>query len=164
MKKAYLSLGSNICDKKKNLEEALTSLKSRLKIINISSYYETEPVDYKDQDWFLNIVAEVETDLTPYELLDYCQSIEKDMKRVKKIRFGPRNIDVDILLYEDFKSEEEKLTIPHPRMKERAFVMIPLFEIAPDILIEGHPIASIIKNLNGEEVRKVQECQDDKSQ
>lgn len=154
MKKVYISMGSNIGNKKENLDRAVEILKEKLKITRISSYYETEPVGYKEQDWFINIVLEALTDISPHELLEFCQGIEKEMKRVKTIRFGPRIIDVDILLYEGFESDEEDLTIPHPRMKERAFVMHPLNEIAPELIIGGEPIGEIIKNLKGEQIRK----------
>lgn len=157
MKKIYLSLGSNIGDTRKNLEEAVSRLKEKVEITKISSYYETEPVDYTDQDWFLNIVLEGLTDLNPKELLVFCQGIEQEMKRVKIIRFGPRIIDVDILLYQDFESGEETLTVPHPRMKERAFVMVPLYEIAPQLTIQGEPVESILDRLNGEQVCKVED-------
>ncbi|HZK38412.1 MAG TPA: 2-amino-4-hydroxy-6-hydroxymethyldihydropteridine diphosphokinase, partial [Clostridia bacterium] len=100
MNKIYLSLGSNIGDTKSNLDRAVELLKEKVNILNISSYYETEPVGYKDQDWFLNIALEGETDLNPEALLKFTQSIENKMKRKKTIRFGPRIIDIDILLYE----------------------------------------------------------------
>lgn len=160
MKRIYLSLGSNIGNSRKNLEDALDRLRAKIDIIKISSYYETEPVGYADQDWFLNIAVEAMTSLSPEELLTFCQEIETDMKRVKIIRFGPRNIDVDILLYEDFSSKEEHLTIPHPRMKERAFVMVPLCEIAPDLVIDGEDIKTIVDHLEGEQIRKIEVISD----
>lgn len=155
MNKIYLSLGTNLGDKKDNLEQALKLLSHKVKILKISSYYETEPVGFKDQPWFLNIVVEGETNLLPSELLIFTQSIEHEMKRVKTIVNGPRIIDVDILLYEDEKVETEDLVIPHPRMKERAFVMVPLAEISPDIIIQGEKISHILKNLKGEKIHKV---------
>lgn len=157
MKTIYLSLGSNVGNTRANLEEAIERLKEKVSIIKISSFYETEPVGYTQQDWFLNIVIKGKTSCSPYELLDFCQSIEKEMKREKLIRFGPRNIDVDILLYEGFTADEEKLTVPHIRMKERAFVMVPLYEIEPDLIIEERPIKSIIEQLKGEQIRKLEE-------
>ncbi|SHJ97691.1 2-amino-4-hydroxy-6-hydroxymethyldihydropteridine diphosphokinase [Paramaledivibacter caminithermalis] len=157
MNKAYLGLGSNIDDKRKNIDMAVDMLRNSkdIKIINISSYYETEPVGYHDQDWFLNIVVEIDTSLEPYKLLEFCNYIEEKLKRKRIIRWGPRTIDVDILLYEGFDSEDEKLTLPHPRMTERAFVMVPLYEIAPDIKINNIDIKQIIKNLEGEGIRKI---------
>ena len=158
MVKAYLGLGSNIGDTKKNLDIAVDLLKSskNITVIKQSSYYETEPVGYVEQDWFLNIVVQIETNFEPEELLVFCQQIEEVLKRKRIIRWGPRTIDVDVLLYENYTSAEESLTIPHPRMTERAFVMIPLYEIAPDLVIEGKSIDGIIKSLDGEEIRKLE--------
>lgn len=155
MSKIYLSLGSNIGDTKKNLLDALELLKKKITITKISSFYETEPVGYKDQAWFLNIALEGETPLAPYELLRFTQSIEQKMGRVKLIRFGPRNIDIDILLYENFTSDDETLTVPHPRMTERAFVIEPLYEIAPDITVGNIPLKQIRESLKGEQIRKL---------
>lgn len=155
MHKIYLSLGSNIGETRKNLEEALEMLAEKVKITAVSSYYETEPVGYKDQSWFLNIAVAGETVLAPYELLSFTQSIEQGMGRVKLIRFGPRNIDIDILLYDDLILNDEALTIPHPRMTERAFVVEPLYEIAPELRVAGVPLAEILENLHGEQIRKL---------
>lgn len=155
MNKVYLGLGSNIGESKKNIERALSLLSKKTNIISQSSYYKTEPVGFKDQAWFLNMVIEVETDLSPMELLDFTQGIEKEMKRVKTRINGPRIIDVDILLYNQEEINSERLTIPHPRMRERAFVMIPMHEIAPEIIIEGTTIEEIIDKLEGEEIEKL---------
>ena len=155
MHKIYLSLGSNIGETRKNLEEALEMLAEKVKITAVSSYYETEPVGYKDQSWFLNIAVAGETVLAPYALLSFTQSIEQGMGRVKLIRFGPRNIDIDILLYDDLILNDETLTIPHPRMTERAFVVEPLYEIAPELRVAGVPLAEILANLQGEQIRKL---------
>jgi 2-amino-4-hydroxy-6-hydroxymethyldihydropteridine diphosphokinase len=152
VKKIYLGLGSNLGDKKKNLDEALERLKKHVELLKLSSYYRTEPVGYKDQDWFLNLVVEGATELTPEALLAFCQGIERDMKRVKTVRFGPRIIDVDILLYEGFSSLSPELTVPHPRMKERAFVMAPLAEIAPGLPLDGQTAAEIAAGLRGERI------------
>ena len=155
MHKIYLSLGSNIGETRKNLEEAMEALAEKVEITAVSSYYETEPVGYKDQSWFLNIAVAGETVLAPYELLSFTQSIEQGMGRVKLIRFGPRNIDIDILLYDDLILNDEALTIPHPRMTERAFVVEPLYEIAPELRVAGVPLAEILANLQGEQIRKL---------
>ena len=154
MNKIYLSLGSNIGDTKANLDKAVELLKEKIEVLKQSSYYKTEPVGYKAQDWFLNIVLEGETDLGPEELLKFTQGIESKMKRIKTIRFGPRIIDVDILLYGQIQLQTEDLIIHHPRMCERAFVMVPLYEIAPDLMIEGKKIKEIIDELEGEQVYK----------
>lgn len=155
MSKIYLSLGTNLGDKKGNLEHAVNLLSKHVNILKISSYYETEPVGFKDQPWFLNIVVEGETNLQPLELLKFTQSIEQEMKRVKTIINGPRIIDVDILLYDNEKVQSDNLIIPHPRMKERAFVMIPLNEISPALIIEGENIGDIINNLKAEKIHRV---------
>ena len=154
MNKIYLSLGSNIGDTKSNLDRAVELLKEKVNILNISSYYETEPVGYKDQDWFLNIVLEGETDLNPRGLLKFTQSIENKMKRIKTIRFGPRIIDIDILLYEQIDLRTDDLIIPHPRMHERAFVLVPLYEIAPHLIIGSKRVKEIIDELDGERIYK----------
>jgi 2-amino-4-hydroxy-6-hydroxymethyldihydropteridine diphosphokinase len=154
MSRIYLGLGTNLGEKKKNLEHALRLLSERVAVKKVSSFYETEPVGYKDQPWFLNIVIEGETSLKPFELLNFTQGIEKEMKRVKTIVNGPRIIDVDILLYDEIEMKSETLIIPHPRMKERAFVMVPLFEICPDIIIMNEKIDDIMKNFKGEKIFK----------
>ncbi len=155
MKIAYLGIGGNIGDTKSNIEETIELLKanSRIEVTKVSSIYETEPVGYTDQAWFLNIVVEIKTSLQPLDLLSACQDIENELKRERTIRWGPRTIDVDILLYEDFSSDSEVLTVPHPRMTERAFAMVPLYEINKDIMINKTPIKEIIDNLKGEEIR-----------
>ncbi|BBE31723.1 2-amino-4-hydroxy-6-hydroxymethyldihydropteridine diphosphokinase [Tepiditoga spiralis] len=156
--KSYLSLGSNMGNTKKNIDSALQKLQqdSKINITKKSSYYKTEPVGYKNQEWFLNIVIEIETTYTPYELLKKCNEIEKDLKRKRIIRWGPRTIDIDILLYENFTSNDKKLTVPHPRMTERGFVMIPLFEIVPEIKINNKPIKTYMKKFD-EDVIKIKD-------
>ena len=128
---AYISLGTNMGDRYSFLKMAVRSLKdnSQLKLVNYSSIYETDPVGYEDQDLFLNMAVEVNTVLTAQELLDVCLAIEKDLGRKREIRWGPRTIDLDILLYNQENIETETLIIPHPRMQERAFVMVPLLEM-----------------------------------
>ncbi|MDF2615758.1 MAG: folK [Sedimentibacter sp.] len=103
----------------------------------------------------MNIVVEGTTYLSPEDLLVFTQSIEQAMKRVKTIVNGPRIIDVDILLYEDVKINTRTLIIPHPRMTERAFVMYPLFEISPDLFIEGKSLKNIMENFKGEEIKRL---------
>lgn len=156
MARAYLSLGGNMGDREKNLNEALNMLESNpfIKVTEKSSIYETEPVGYIDQDIFLNRVIEIETDLEPNELLDFCQSIEQFLGRERLIRWGPRTIDIDILLYDELKCFDKKLTIPHPHMKEREFVMIPLAEIRPDMMLDGETVNDIIKDMNPGKVQK----------
>jgi len=156
--KVYLSLGSNVGDRKANLEKALRLLGQRLQIEQVSSVYETEPVGYTEQPRFLNAVCRVETDIGPLQLLSLIKGIEASLGRVPSFPNAPRPIDVDILFYSDLVMETPELTIPHPRIKERAFVLIPLLEIAPDLL---HPVTSesirdLAANVLGkEDVRKI---------
>ncbi len=154
MKKVYLSLGSNLGNKKGFIDTSIESLDShdQIQVTRSSSYYKTEPIGYANQDWFLNIVLEIKTHLTPYALLDYCNSIEGKLNRKRGIRWGPRTIDIDILLYEKLTIDENKLTIPHPRMHQRAFVIIPLQEIAPKIKINGKGIDAIAARLPKQKV------------
>ncbi|MDW0118720.1 2-amino-4-hydroxy-6-hydroxymethyldihydropteridine diphosphokinase [Sporosarcina thermotolerans] len=137
---AYLSIGSNIGDRLQHLTEAvrLLHLHDEIEVTGISSVYETEPVGYTNQANFLNLVVRLETSLNPFELLGVCQGIENDLGRVREIRWGPRTVDLDILLYNNDNIESENLTVPHPRMDERAFVLVPLMEIAPNLV--GVPI------------------------
>lgn len=136
--KAYLGLGSNLGNKKKNLETAIQLLSSdTTKVKKISQFYETKPVGYTQQDDFLNCVLEIETLLPPSELMDYVLEIEKELKRERTIHWGPRTLDIDILLYDNLISEEEHVLLPHPRMTERLFVLVPLAEIAPFAI---HPL------------------------
>jgi 2-amino-4-hydroxy-6-hydroxymethyldihydropteridine diphosphokinase len=154
MSRVYLGLGTNLGDTESNLDRALRSLSEKITILKKSSLYETEPVGFKDQPWFLNMVAEAETDLSPSGLLGVTQGIERDMKRVRTIINGPRIIDIDILLYGDEHIDAEGLTIPHPRMQERAFVMVPLLEISPGLVISGKSIKEIMADFSGEKIRK----------
>ena len=129
--KCYMSLGSNMGDREENLRKAVRMLQDsgRISDIKASSIYETEPVGYADQDDFLNICISFYTDLEPLELLDLSQSVERELKRVRLIKNGPRTIDLDILLYGDEKIDHPRLKVPHERMFERAFVLIPLSEL-----------------------------------
>ncbi|AYV68823.1 MULTISPECIES: 2-amino-4-hydroxy-6-hydroxymethyldihydropteridine diphosphokinase [Niallia] len=142
MNKVYLSLGSNIGDRLEYIREAVQMLHNQeeIKVVNISSVYETDPVGYEEQALFLNIVIQVETSLNPLSLLEQCQKIESELGRKRIIRWGPRTIDLDILLYNQENIVSEKLIIPHPRIEERAFVLVPLIEIAPDIKLPNKPI------------------------
>jgi 2-amino-4-hydroxy-6-hydroxymethyldihydropteridine diphosphokinase len=133
----YLSLGSNLGDRLSNLRKAISLLPPKVSINQQSSVYETEPWGYTDQPTFLNQVIRAETDLEPIDLLALLKSIETSMGRKETFRFGPRLIDLDILFYDDLVMEEPQLTIPHPRITERAFILVPLAEIAPDL---RHPI------------------------
>jgi 2-amino-4-hydroxy-6-hydroxymethyldihydropteridine diphosphokinase len=128
----YLALGSNVGNREENLHEAVRRLReSGILVQQHSSLYETEPVDYLDQDWFLNSAVLAETDLSPQKLLATLRAIETAMGSKKPFAKGPRLIDLDILLYGDETIRTPDLMIPHPRMLERRFVLVPLAEIAP---------------------------------
>jgi len=127
----YLALGSNLGDREKNLRAALEQISKFARITRVSSIYETEPWGVKDQPWFLNLVCQATTQLSPVDVLRRAKRIEASMGRSDGIRFGPRPIDVDILLYDRVIRLDPALTIPHPRLHERAFVLVPLAEIAP---------------------------------
>ncbi|WP_342513972.1 2-amino-4-hydroxy-6-hydroxymethyldihydropteridine diphosphokinase [Sporosarcina sp. FSL K6-1522] len=135
---AYLSIGSNIGDRLDHLVEAVRALDVRddVRVLAVSSVYETAPVGYTDQADFLNIAVGVETTLDAYELLAACQEVEQALGRVRTVRWGPRTVDLDILLYDNDNVVAENLIVPHMRMHERAFVLIPLLEIAPMVV---HP-------------------------
>ena len=133
----YLGLGSNLGNRKCNLEEAIRQIGEYATVKKLSSTYETEPWGLKNQPKFLNQVIFVESTLGPNELLSHLKKIEQKMGRKKSVRFGPRLIDVDILFFDDLMMNTPELTIPHPRLRERAFVLVPLAEIAPMLV---HPL------------------------
>jgi 2-amino-4-hydroxy-6-hydroxymethyldihydropteridine diphosphokinase len=131
---AFIALGSNIGNRYDNITSAIKRLisYSEINLVNYSSIYETDPVGYEDQDLFLNMVIEVQTSLSAMDLLDLCLKTELELGRKREIKWGPRTIDLDILTYNQENIESEKLIVPHPRMLERAFVIIPLLEIIHD--------------------------------
>jgi len=138
MNRVYLSLGSNLGDRKENIARASEALESRgVRITRGSSLYETEPVEMTDQPWFVNCVVEAETDLQPDELMETLLSIERVMGRERLVPKGPRLIDIDVLLFGAQVLHTGKVETPHPRMAERKFVLAPLAEIAPDV---RHPV------------------------
>jgi 2-amino-4-hydroxy-6-hydroxymethyldihydropteridine diphosphokinase len=134
---AYLGLGSNIGDRVANLMSAIQSLGKLGTVVSVSPLYETEPVGYADQPWFLNCALALKTYLAPEEVLDATLSIEGEMGRIRTVPKGPRIIDLDILFWGDQVLDTPELTIPHPALHERRFVLAPLEEIAPDF---RHPI------------------------
>jgi 2-amino-4-hydroxy-6-hydroxymethyldihydropteridine diphosphokinase len=133
----HLSLGSNVGNCEAQLQEAQVRLGAEGRIVATSSFYETEPVEFTDQPWFLNCAAALETDRTPQELIKAILRIEAEMGRKRLQDKGPRTIDIDILLFGDTILDSPELTIPHPAMHQRRFVLEPLAEIAPE---ELHPI------------------------
>jgi 2-amino-4-hydroxy-6-hydroxymethyldihydropteridine diphosphokinase len=134
MPTVYLSLGSNVGDREANLRAAIGGLPAaEVHVTKVSSIYETEPVDYLDQPWFLNCVVEAETDLQPHALLQALRAIESQLGNKKEFAKGPRKIDLDILLYGSETIATRDLQVPHPRMLQRRFVLTPLSEIAPHL-------------------------------
>jgi 2-amino-4-hydroxy-6-hydroxymethyldihydropteridine diphosphokinase len=132
-KKVYLSLGSNVGDRPGNLRRAIAMLgNAGVRVRRVSSTYESEPVDLREQPWFLNCVVEAETELPPPELLKKLRQIEDQMGSKKLVAKGPRLIDLDILLFGDESIDTPELQVPHPRMHLRRFVLVPLVEIAPE--------------------------------
>jgi 2-amino-4-hydroxy-6-hydroxymethyldihydropteridine diphosphokinase len=141
VKTIYLSLGSNIGDRRAHLRAALESLEARdFHITRVSPFYETEPVGGPGQRWFLNLAAEAETDLFPLQLLARTSKIELALGRTRTVLNGPRTIDIDILLYGKAIVHTPRLEIPHPRMHERRFVLVPLADLAPDL---RHPVTHL---------------------
>lgn len=138
---AYIALGSNIGNREDHLNQAVKMLGNAfgIRVTAVSTYFNTAPVGYTEQPDFLNAVAGMETSLSAYELLGICGDIEKKLKRERIIHWGPRTIDLDILLFGNLVLNDELLTIPHPRMLEREFVLKPLNEIAPEMI---HPICN----------------------
>ncbi len=139
---AYLSLGSNVGDREGQLREALTRLDAAGRVVAVSSFYETEPVEFTRQPWFLNCAVALQTSQTPLQLITMILRIEEDMGRRRVQKNGPRSIDIDILIFANSEGEvtiidSNELTIPHPAMRQRRFVLEPLAEIAPEL---QHPI------------------------
>jgi len=138
VKTVYLSLGANVGNRERALGEALRLLQSpQLRILRLSSVYETEPRELRNQPWFLNLAAEAETSLFPMQLLARILKIEQQLGRRRAVAKGPRTIDIDILLYGNFVIETARLVVPHPRLAERRFVLAPMAELAPEL---RHPV------------------------
>jgi 2-amino-4-hydroxy-6-hydroxymethyldihydropteridine diphosphokinase len=137
--RAFLGLGSNVGDRLANLQGALDLMSARpdVRPLRSSRVYETDPVGGPPQPDFLNAVVEVETALSPMELLRACMEVEDELGRVREERWGPRTIDIDVLTLDEEIVDEPDLTIPHPRMHERGFVLVPLLELAPDPVLPG---------------------------
>ena len=155
----YLSLGTNLGNRLENLKQVLESLKEFCQVVASSSVYETDPWGFIDQPIFYNQVVRIETILEPLPLLQEIKKIELEMGRIPTFQYGPRLIDIDILLYDRLMMNSPELKIPHPQMKSRAFVLTPLVEIAPDLVIPGEEVD--IETLNriagSSGVRKVEE-------
>jgi len=146
--RAFLGLGSNLGDRDYYLGEAISALESPLtKVKATSRIYETEPWGVMDQPLYWNQVLEIETLLQPLELLHVCQEIENRFGREREVRWGPRTIDIDLLIYDNTVSQSEELILPHPYLEERAFVLAPLREIAPELVL---PSGRFITEVSGQ--------------
>lgn len=160
MNKAYISLGSNMGNSINIILKAIDCINrsNHSKVIKQSSLYKTKPVGYMMQDDFINAVIMIQTSLGPYELLEFLQKLELEFKRERIIRFGPRTLDLDILLFNDLILNDKILTIPHERMFKRAFVLIPLAQIEPNMYFNAISanIENLIKNLSDDDIAGVE--------
>lgn len=159
MADVYIGLGSNLGDRIAHLAAARDALAAQAgPLLAQSSLYDTDPWGPVPQDNYLNQVVSVSSDLPPRELLARLHKIERaeGRDRAHEVRYGPRSLDLDILLYADRVVDEDGLTIPHPRIGERAFVLVPLAEIAPDILIDGTPVTTLVRRIDTAGVRRYQ--------
>jgi 2-amino-4-hydroxy-6-hydroxymethyldihydropteridine diphosphokinase len=157
LKTVYLGIGSNLGDRKAYLRKAIDRLEAAgIHVLRCSSVYETEPQDVRDQPWFLNVVVEAETALYPLQLLGRTQNIELALGRVRRRSKGPRTLDIDILLIGDARIRSERLTVPHPALTRRRFVLEPLAEIAPDLVDPGtgRTIRDLAKNVAGQQLHR----------
>ena len=154
----FVSVGSNLGDKIENCQKGIKGLLAdgRSILVGSSSFYRTSPVDYKDQDWFVNLVVKIETALNPFDLLDKIQGIEKAMgRKTGTVRFGPRVLDLDIIFYDDQVVQTDTLEIPHPRMHKRRFVLKPICDIEPSMMhpLLGRDMQSLLSDLQDLEQR-----------
>ncbi len=154
----FLALGTNLGDRLLNLETAKTKLSTKIAITQSSSVYETPPWGYLPQPAFLNQVLKASNLLDPFELLQFVKGIEQKMGRAKTFRNGPRLIDIDILVFGDQVIDTPDLVIPHPRMLERGFVLVPLAEIAPDLIIPGTQLSikDHLQKIDQDGIHKIQ--------
>jgi len=164
---AYLSLGSNVGDRETQLRDAIAGLRTQGRVLSVSSFYETEPVDVSDQAWFLNCAVALKTAQMPEQLMKSILDTEHRMGRRRVQKKGPRAIDIDILLFNDLIVDSAEVTIPHPAMPHRRFVLEPLAEIAPDArhpvlqktireLLDALPAGQVVRNIQSENAPK--EC------
>lgn len=157
MKRVYLGLGSNMGDRENLLQSALDALDTPdLQLKRVSSLYETEPIGFRAQGWFLNLVAEFDTELFPKQLLHRMQKVELSLGRVRSVKNGPRTIDIDILLYGNSVIKTGELEIPHPRYRERRFTLAPLAELNPGLRdpVTGQTMAEMLAAVTGQAIRR----------
>jgi 2-amino-4-hydroxy-6-hydroxymethyldihydropteridine diphosphokinase len=157
MVRAFLALGGNVGDVEQSFRTSLAALRARpqVNVLNLSALYRTPPWGKTDQPDFLNMAVEIETDLSAHDLLDLCLTIERASGRVREERWGPRTIDLDIIAYDDQVIADERLTIPHPHAHERAFVLAPLNDIAPDLMIAGKNVRDWLKSADASGMTRI---------
>lgn len=159
MKKIFLGLGSNVGDRRANLGRALEALDAPdLRVLRVSPVYETEPQGLREQEWFLNLVAEAETSLFPRQLLQRIRRVERDFGRKRVVANGPRTLDIDILFFARSVIHSPELEVPHPRYAERRFVLAPLADLAPEWRdpVSGKSVRALLDDLQGQKVRRVE--------
>ncbi|MBN4066249.1 2-amino-4-hydroxy-6-hydroxymethyldihydropteridine diphosphokinase [Ahrensia sp. AH-315-G08] len=158
MKRAWLGLGGNVGDVREAMARALLWMdgQSGLTVTDVSPIYKTPPWGVEDQPWFLNCCAQIKTNLSPEELLETCREAERRGKRKRIIRWGPRTIDVDILMMEGVEQVEQRLTIPHPRIEERAFVLVPFADIAAEEVLNGRSVAEWAAAINKDGLERLE--------
>jgi len=156
----FLGLGTNMGDRLQNLMDAVVALPPIVQVTRVSSIYETPPWGYLDQPAFLNQVLEGQTDLPPLELLAFLKDTERSLGRKVSFHYGPRLIDLDILFYDDQVMATPTLTIPHPHLAERAFVLVPLAELAPDLVhpLLHQPVSDLLAQIDASEIKKFREA------
>lgn len=157
MSNAFLALGSNLDDPESQLHKAIAVLGKdpQIKILQVSSLYQT-PAMGPPQDDYLNAVMHIETDYLPRELLSACLTIEKQQGRIRREAWGPRCIDIDVLLYDKVECREKDYSLPHPGLTQRLFVLVPLYEIAPELILpDGMSVASLLQQFNSDEIRLI---------
>lgn len=152
---AILALGTNLGDRVHNIEEAIRRLTAdgSIRLVSRSKLYRSAPWGVTNQDWFVNACVAVQTELSPHALLAHCQAVENDMGRVRTLKWGPRIIDVDILTFRDLEIADPDLTVPHPLIAERAFVLVPLKDVAPELTLGGRTIDSMLETLDSRDVQ-----------
>jgi 2-amino-4-hydroxy-6-hydroxymethyldihydropteridine diphosphokinase len=158
MHRVFVSVGSNLGDKIENCQKGINGLlvDGRSVLVGTSSFYRTSPVDYKDQDWFVNLVVKIKTALNPFDLLEEIKGIEKAMgRKTDTVRFGPRVLDLDIIFFDDQVIQTDALEIPHPRMHKRRFVLKPICDIEPTMMhpLLGKDMQSLLGGLQDSEQR-----------
>jgi 2-amino-4-hydroxy-6-hydroxymethyldihydropteridine diphosphokinase len=158
MHRVFLALGSNVGDKTAHVERAILLLKEKIVDLRSAKMYQTKPWGYEAQDDFVNTVVEGQTDLSPQELFRFVKEVEKQVGRIERFKWGPREIDIDILFYDDLVVKEDHLKIPHPHLQEREFVLLPLLDTAPEFV---HPIfRKTVKELYGDLLRKLKKSEE----